>query len=89
MTDEEERNHLIDATTDERAVLCYGPGWRCIDTMPDKGHIKGLTVTGLIRIVDASKTRTKIYPSDPKGPRRLGISNLQLVAWRHWHEATE
>lgn len=84
MSDDEQRFFLIDADSDDRASLYYGDSWRCVDTMPDTGHIECLTVTGLIRHAEAQRSREAIRPSDAKGPRRLRVNGVQAIAWRPW-----
>lgn len=82
MSDEEERFFLTDADTDSLASLFYGKDWLCVDTMPDSGFIECLTVRGFVRLVNASKSRESIRPSDEKGPRRLRVNQVQAIAWR-------
>ena len=88
MPEEEERVCLIDADTDERAAYYYGAGWRALDTLPEAGIIDCISVTGLLRVIDASKPREAIRSSDDKGPLRvaLGLAHkagkIWAVAWR-------
>lgn len=77
---------LTNADTDQRAEIYYGKGWKCVDTMPTSGQIECLTVQGLLRRIDASRSRSKPRESDINGPRRMAVSTrtgtLQAVAWR-------
>lgn len=88
MISEEKRVFLIDATTDERAEVYYGKGWRCLDTIPKTGLIECLSVTGLVREVDATRPKGPIRESDAKGPRRRQVycdrkhSKIEAIAWR-------
>ena len=86
---EEKRIFLINADTVELTGLLYGAGWNPVDTLPDKGLVECLTVTGLVRIADCSRKRGDIKPSDEKGPRRRTVPGtsgaVQAIAWREYN----